>query len=366
MLNNILKSYAQPASITGLVLLCVMSMHSCIGVEFGYVDEGDGAPEGFGTSEICPEFSWSHAEGEDNPARMTVAMARKTSEVHYVWDMDSMPGEDGSLPVKVVRSGDYCAAAFNVPGTYAVDGLDKFRSDRFFPMTSMRATLPAADWETLNSVYGISSSEFAPEFAAVESAEPLWHAYMEQAFTPGLPSPGTLSFTPEDLTVEIGVKIKIRTVSDAQISSVAAALTGVPSSVSLMSGEVTESGQKKAVFNMSPEANGQEQQYTVYSGKVRTLGIFTSWDGGSYLAGPGILWIAVDAVSGGVERRLYKGINVRYLLSRQEIMEKVERGAGYRVIKNTAEIEIGSVLTVDGNMLSGGDGAVDKASVRLQ
>lgn len=352
MRNYILDCSKGAAALSFLAVLCVTAAVSCVRVDYGYVDEGEGAPEGFGTSGITLDFSWPQSDGSALPEQMTVAIARKVNETHYVWSVDRTGLPSGTEETLEIRNGDYYAVAFNVPENgYTLNGLDKFREDDTYSLARMSASVPTVNAGVLKTEYGISAGEFCPEYPVVETVQPLWHSVS------GLSSGRTvIPFAPQDLTVELDIRIKLNTVSGASVSAVTAALAGVPSSVSLMSGEVTGTSLRKAVFRM--EESGTSGQNTVYSGKVRTLGAFSSGSG-SFLAGPGILWIAVDASAGAVERRLYAGINIRSMIAGQKIMEKTAKGNGYKVVKNAATVEVGTVLTIDGDRIISGDGAVE-------
>ena len=336
--------------------LAVLCLSSCIGVEFGYTDEGNGAPEGFGESDLKLELIWGQ-DDPDNAANrfpdfLSVGIARKINEIHYVWtvDKDCIPeGSDAPLS-PAIRHGDYYASAFYVPEeTFSVNGLDKFQSDNKFPMAALSATVPVVRQNDLAGKYGIASDEFSPEYPVVESVRPLWHA--SSAFSAVAGQSSVLSLSPEDITVELDCRINIQTVAGASVSAVTAVLTGVPSSVSLMTGEVSENNLGKAVFRMYE----MQDRPGWYSGSVRTLGVFTSGYG-SYLAGAGILWLAIDAVSGNTQRRLYAGLDVRNIIKSRGIMEKTGDNGKYRVVKNTAIIEVNEVLTIDGNKIVEGSG----------
>ena len=47
---------------------------SCIGVDYAYVDEGNGAPEGFGKTPVSLSFDWTGKKTEEIPGKMSVLM----------------------------------------------------------------------------------------------------------------------------------------------------------------------------------------------------------------------------------------------------------------------------------------------------
>lgn len=333
---------------------------SCIGVDYAYVDEGNGAPEGFGKTPVSLNFDWTGKAQENIPGQMSVLMARKRNEIHYVWRVDStgkLQGDDAPLDT-LLRNGDYLALAVNVPATaYKTEGLDKFASDRRYPLTSLSASLEVPAYADFNSEFGIGSSELCPEYAPVVPAEPIWHSFTELSL-PGNSQETVLSFSPTDLTLELDVRLRIKTVSGAEVKSVTAVLSGVPRTVSLMRGTVSDGSMYKVAFKMAPEENAADGKPVLYSGKVRTLGLFSEgFD--SYLAGPGILWLAIDATAGQVSKRLYAGINMKYYIRSLELMNRVDNLAGYRLNENSAVLDNGAVLTVDGNKIISGDNAVE-------
>lgn len=360
-MRSLLEYSKKAAAVSCRVMSCMMAAVSCIGVDYGYTDEGSGAPEGFGTSEIRFGFNWQEdASGETaQPDNMSVIMARLVSEIHYFWNVtdDGMqPGSDTPMSA-VVRHGDYCAAAFYVPqDVFTVNGLDGFRSNSHFPMYSVTASLPVMGASDLKDRFGVAADELGYEYQVIGDAQPLWHAASEVSCGSGSGQAQLLEFEPSDLTVEFGFSVKFRLTSGASVSSVTAALAGVPASVSLMTGEVNDGALRKAVFSMTetPESTGQTAGF---AGKVRTLGAFSS--GWSYLAGPGVVWLVIDAASGSVTRRLYTGVNIGSRITGSHIME--ETGNGYKVVKNHVDIDLGT-FTIDGGKLVSGDNAVDEWS----
>lgn len=356
-MRSLLEYSKKAAAVSFRVMSCMMAAVSCIGVDYGYTDEGNGAPEGFGTSEIRLGFCWQEDVTSVEPDNMSVIMARMVSEIHYSWNVskDGMqPGSDTPMS-PAVRHGDYCAAAFHVPqNVFTVNGLNEFRSSSHYPMSSVTASLPVMGAADLKGKFGVAADELGREYQVVGDVQPLWHAVSEVSCGSGSGQVPLLEFKPSDLTVEFGFRVKFRLTSGASVSSVTAALAGVPASVSLMTGEVNDGSLRKAVFSMTetPESTGQ----TVgFAGKVRTLGAFSS--GWSYLAGPGVVWLVIDAASGSVTRRLYTAINVGNRITGGHIMEKTDNG--YRVVKNHLDIDLGT-FTIDGGKLVSGDNAVDK------
>ena len=337
---------------------------SCIGVDYAYVDEGNGAPEGFGKTPVSLSFDWTGKKTEEIPGKMSVLMARKRNEIHYVWGVDSigrLSGQDKPLDT-LLRNGDYLALAFNAPAaSYKTEGLDKFKSDRSYPLTYLSSSLEIPPYSDFKSEFGIGRDELCPEYVPVISAEPLWHSFSEISLTQDSVKTG-LDFCPKDLTLELDVKVRIKAVSGAEIKSVTAVLSGVPRTVNLMRGTVSDRSLYKVAFKMTPEEGSPEGNAVVYSGKVRTLGLFSEgFD--SYLAGPGVLWLAVDASSGSVSKRLYAGINMKYYIRSLELMTLDSNSGGYTLNENSALLDKGTVLTVDGEKIVAGDNAVEPWSL---
>lgn len=338
-------------------LFCVWTAVSCIGVDYGYTNDGSGIPGGYGTSDLSIEFNWPGGAGDTGagiPEKMTVIMAADVDEIHYRWNV----GNDGMIPgaeapvMPVIRHGDYYAAAFHADGdSFEFSGLDKFSSGSY-PMSSVAASLPSVNDAALNMEFGVSGSEFGVEYAVVGNADRLWHA--AGRLSSNSDNTPVLSFTPADLSIDLDFKLTLRLVAGARVSSVTAALAGVPASVSLMTGNASGNAVGKSVFKM--DAVSASGESVTFSGKLRTLGAFSS-SYGSYLAGSGIVWLAIDASAGSVQRRLYAGVNISSQINGQGIMEK--NGDGYRLAKNHAVFNMGT-LTLDGEKLVSGDNAVDK------
>lgn len=334
-------------------IFCGLAMVSCIGVDFAYTDN---APEGFGTSKINIGLNWQTDVPETSiPEDMTVVMARNSREIHYMWKV----GNDGMLPgdisvEPVVRFGEYRAAAFNVPeDVFTIDGLDKFSGTVSYPMSSITADLPAISASELKKNFGVTSDEFGNEYSVVGQAARLWHAYSEISVNKNEYTP-CLEFAPADLSVEFTFNLQFRVSGGVDISSVIAALTGVPSSVCLMDGIISQTTLHKVVFRMNETANtGNTVRFT---GSAKTLGVSYD-DYGSFLAGPGIVWIVVDVDSGTAKKRLYTGINIMNRLKAAGIMTSVENG--YKVANNSASIDLGT-FSINADKLASGDNAIEE------
>lgn len=334
-------------------IFCGMAAVSCIGVDFAYTDD---APEGFGTSKIDIGLNWQPDVQESLiPDDMTVLMARNSREIHYMWKVGNDGFLPGDAPVEpVVRTGEYRAAAFNAPeNIFTIEGLDKFSGTASYPMSSVTANLPVISAPELKNKFDITSEELGYEYSVIGQAARLWHAYSEISVDKNEYTP-LLEFAPADLSVEFTFSLQFRVSGGVGISSVIAALTGVPSSVCLMDGTMTQSSLHKVAFRMNETQNtGSTIKFT---GNARTLGISYD-DYGSFLAGPGIVWIAVDAYSGTVKKRLYTGINIMARLKAAGIMTHVENG--YKVAKNSASIDLGT-FSINTDRLVSGDNAIEE------
>ena len=353
-MRNVLKFSEKTVSALCCSLFCVWTAVSCIGVDFGYTNDGSGAPDGYGMSEVDIEFVSQGDGGNVAPDGMTVILTRTVNEIHYIWTV----GNDGMIhgtetPSRPsIKHGDYYAAAFYADeSAFVFKGLDEFRRGSS-PMSSVSAVLPAVSDAELKTEFGVSGSEFGVEYAVVGNADRLWHA--AGRLSSNSDNTPVLSFTPADLSIDMDFKLTLRLVAGAQVSSVTAALAGVPASVSLMTGNASQNAVGKSVFKM--DAVSVSGESVTFAGKLRTLGAFPS-SYGSYIAGSGIVWLAIDASAGSAQKRLYAGVNISSQINGQGIMEK--NGDGYRLAKNHAVFNMGT-LTLDGEKLVSGDNAVDK------
>ena len=332
-------------------IFCGLAMVSCIGVDFAYTDN---EPEGFGTSKINIVMNWQPDIQETSiPEDMTVLMSRNSREIHYMWKVGNDGMLPGDIPVEpVVRYGEYHAAAFNVPeDILTIEGLDKFSGTASYPMSSVTASLPIISASELKNNFGVTPDELGYEYSVVGQAARLWHAYSEISVDKNEYTP-LLEFAPADLSVDFIFNLQFRVSGGVGISSVIAALTGVPSSVCLMDGTVSQNSLHKVAFRMDETENtGNSIKFT---GSARTLGVSYD-DYGSFLAGPGIVWIAVDVYSGTTKKRLYTGINIMNRLKAAGIMTSA--GNGYKVAKNSANIDLGT-FSINADKLASGDDAI--------
>ena len=271
----------------------------------------------------------------------TVMAARMVNTLHYVWNADS---------VKMVRTGDYYAAAFSNEDTlYTIVGLDTFRNDDAASMQEVYAQLPEMPDSVQNMI-----ADYNPYAPFIRSADsPLLCDF--QKFT-AQDSSMTVSFSPKDLTQQIVFRLRLKVERGVEVTSVRGALTGVAGRVRLMSGLLKNDADNptfKQYLDMEEKGAG------LYEGKASVLGLFPS-ESETYKVGPGILHLEVHASvdDEGVlrERIFHAGVNLKSLIKKAGLMEEAEDGSGYRNSCREAVIEIPTQLEVTKDKVMTGAG----------
>ncbi len=357
-----------------IVLLCLAS---CTFVEFSY-DDVDGTPNKVNVS-VSITWSSDFASEEDIPEKVTVLMSRIVNEVHYVWDEDrygTVPDEEGEEGVegeageegeeseengtvadRIVLVGDYYAIAYGFKeGTYEIEGLENFRTDNGFGMTSIKAILPTLDKEDLDDRFG-NMKDFNPALEFVGEAAPLGLSVIKPTILAGSGS-GALNFQMKDRTLRLTIRLKLISGEGVQVNRIVADLSGVPREIGLMSGLVFDDKTGKIRFEMEKVSEAGAE--SVYEAVIRTAGLFPA-SSDSLRSGNGILRLELTASCNGVSRSFFAGINMKREIEEAKLMQQTTDKKGYRVICNDAEITIGQTIKVSKDQIeSAGDDSLSE------
>lgn len=341
---------------------------ACTGVDYGYIDYGDGA-DAPGHTDVLFSFDWGNLPTGEIPQACSIAMSRIVNEVHYTYVVDSqgniMEGNEdesveddmqGRRPVSVL-DGDYYAIAFgSAENGYTVNDLDVFRDDNSSGMKNLYASLPVLTKDDVAEQLGEEPVDFNPSYKAVPAAAPLYLSVRKMTLNSGEKA-SEVTFVPQDITVDLVIRVRIDVEEGVGIGGLLAELSGVPVKVPLMSGIVTGDDLGKVYFRMEQLAS--DGQGIVFEGRVKALGLFTS-QSASLVSGPGVLRLSVHAVSGENERKFYAGINLKRVIDEARLMVRTEDGTGYRIAMGEAVLDVDRALTIkNGQVVSGGDDAMD-------
>ena len=279
--------------------------------------------------------------------------------------------EELIVNTEIVGNGDYYAIAI-AHGTddykYTISGLDEFATDLDVAMTTITATVPIL---TKEEITASDLLEFNPTCPYIHSADPLYSEVKKFTLPPLNDSDPTVSRKEEDLvlltlrpnriTRELTFRVYINHDEGVTIESLTGVISGVPRSISMMTGIIAASERRasgKVHFSME-EVSSDGQKHT-YEGKVGVLGLFPA-DDPAYITGPGILqlFVRASAIENDVrkERLMHAGLNIYDLIKKADLMILVDEyeKSGYRSTKD-ATLDVNIPLTITRTQVISGSG----------
>ena len=252
---------------------------------------------------VTSAFDWGTID--EHPDTMTIISTRTERELHYAfgYKYNPEPEKDKADTVSFVR-GDYYSVAFGCrPDAFVLPDLKSFIVDRSYPLKNIYVSpnrigddnteeekLQEIIWDRMGFPEDLKRKvkkgtslweDLSPRNKVYEAEESFFWAVCRSYADPA--ETLTIPFEPKELTVNLEFTIPVRVSGDVEILGAFAALTGVPSYVSLMSGELEAKDLGKIYFPLSEESG-------VYSGSARTFGLFSP-NSPTFIGGPGILCI---------------------------------------------------------------------------
>lgn len=360
-----------------VALLAAMSSFamSCSHVDFRNDDNGSEVQMNPAETDILFNFDWSGVSGSGNelPVAMTVAMSRIKNTVHYVYCLDNQGNfveQPSPSETETVGIGDYYAMAI-AHGTedynYTIVGLDEFASDLDVPMTAISASIPAL---TKAEILAADLLEFNPTCPYIHSADLLYSEVKKFSLPPVDGNDPSVSRTedghvmitisPRKITRDITFRVSIRHEDDVNVERLVGVISGVPRSISMMTGIVADSERRatgKVNFEMA-EISSEGSRH-VYEGKTGVLGLFPSEDP-SFITGPGILqlFIRASAMENDIrrERLLHASLNLYELITKENLMLPVDEyeKSGWRSTKD-ATLDVGTQLKITAEQVISGN-----------
>lgn len=294
----------------------------------------------YGTSDMDETILYSAVTtSSTEPCR--VMMTRLVNSRHYVWDIDGVPHK--------VRSGEYYAVAFRASDQYDISSLAKFGLDPSMSMQEVYAVLPQDGTD-----YG-KMADFNPYSSFISPAEGTLEYDFKRVSVKD--SSMVMVFTPVPLTQKLTFRVKVNLGEGVNVTSLRAAVSGVPSKVRIMSGMVRNDAEIPTHRIYVPMKN--EGNPGVYEGTVEVLGLFPPVSP-THTSGPGIFQVEVKANvnEGGrrYDRVFYAGINLKKSIEDASLMEAADDRSGYRIRRNAAVIEVPAVLEVLSDSVVSGEG----------
>lgn len=315
-------------------------------------------------TETFVRYQLDWAGQTDVPSEMTVAMGRIINTVHFSCILDSLGNLNSILTdTSVVQidsqkglnmpNGEYYIVAFNTnEKTFKVSGHKEFTSMR---SASMRDIYINAPFMTENEIKkfvdiggGSNVSDFNPGFDYIKSISP---AYLDVQKVNIHPEIDTLvTIRPVAIAQNLKFKVDIETDPEVEILKVRADISGVPGSIQLLTGQISDTLTYRVPFEMT------RTEGTTYEGSVYTLGLFPSTDA-TYTTGPGILQLAILARFGESEKVFRAGINLQQSIRDAQLIEKAsEKERLYRIKSTEAVLDVRSRLRIKkDNVVTEGD-----------
>lgn len=327
------------------VLILAMSM-ACSKVR--YTVSEDMPTETF----VRYELDW--AGQTDVPSEMTVAMSRIINTVHFSCILDSLGVVKSALKDSVsvqtdsmnrlnMPNGEYYIVAFNSKETaYSVSGYDEFTSMKSASMRDIYINAPIMSDEEIREIAeiggGSNVSDFNPSFDYIRTISPAYLDVQKVNIHPDIDTVVTLR--PAAVAQNLKFRVEIGSDPEVEILKVNADISGVPGSIQLLTGHISDTLTYRVPFEMT------RTEGTTYEGSVYTLGLFPSTDA-TYTTGPGILQLAILAKFGESEKVFRAGINLQQSIREAQLIEKAsENERLYRIRTDNAVLDVKSRLMI--------------------
>lgn len=336
-------------------LVLAMAM-ACSGVE--YTVSEDMPTETF----VRYRMDWKGQTGV--PQEMTVAMSRILHTVHYSCLLDSLgtmtavykdstmtPSD--TLTGLMMPNGEYYMVSFNdSPGSFTLDGYETFLADKGASMREINIRAIGYSDSEITDLLG-SRTDFNPTQKHVRQMVPVWFDVQKANIHPEADTVITVS--PRPLTQDMTFRISIETEPGVEITKVIGEISGVPETVQLMTGHISDSLTCRVPFEMVKAGSADAADF--YEGTVCLLGLFPSRDA-TFVTGPGILEVSVTAKVGDNERTFHAGINLQKSIAEAVTVQKADDNERlYRIAVTEATFDIESRLKIkEGQVILDGNG----------
>ena len=336
-------------------LILAMTM-ACSGVE--YTVREDLPTETF----VRYRLDW--AGQTDVPEEMTVAMSRIINTVHYsclldslgamtsVWQDSTMAACD-TLTGMMMPNGEYYMISFNSrPEAYTLDGYKEFLAEKGASMRDINIRAIGYSEDEITGLVG-SRTDFNPTQKHVRQMTPIWLDVQKVNVHPDIDT--IITVHPRPLTQDMTFRIGIETDPGVEITKVIGEISGVPETVQLMTGHISDSLTCRVPFEM--ERLGALGAADFYEGHACLLGLFPSKES-TFVTGPGILEVSVTAKVGDQERTFHAGINLKNSITEAGTVQKAaENERLYRIAATEAMFDVEARLRIkEGQIVLDGNG----------
>lgn len=322
------------------VLLLMAITSSCIGVKL---------EEHESTFEVLPRVSWPEGFAQEHDTSLFVkstVFTRIIGERHYMapyWQWTPM------------ALGKYIIVSFAYPkGAYNTQTLSEYAAKNSFSLRSVRFDVPTYPINQVNAILGRTGKEPLPDMTPdIECLYPAQTLLLggEPASRTGefrLPerlynTSGSQYIFDDKLSVisgNIDIRVLIAAGEGVTINEVVACITGVPSSVNLLTSQVQrgQSGKMWAVMHQ-----GQGGWYGFSEG---VLGLIPPINP-TFTTGDGVLFLYITASAAGVSRTFIVSHNMSAEIESNPMLTQVDANLTYRLEKKKVTYMVTTPITVN-------------------
>ena len=315
-------------------------------------------------TETFVRYQLDWAGQTDVPSEMTVAMGRIINTVHFSCILDSLGtmtaayqdnimAKSDTLTGQLMPNGEYYMISFNdQPKAFTLAGYQDFLENKGSSMRDISIQAIEYNDKEISKLIG-SRTDFNPNQKHIRQMNPIWLDVQKVHIHPEIDTIVTIQ--PRPLTQDITFRICIETDPGVEITKVIGEMSGVPESVQLLSGHISDTLTCRVPFEM--KNIGMSGASAVYEGNTCLLGLFPSKDV-TFVTGPGILEVSITANVGEQERTFHAGINLQKSITEAVTVEKADENERlYRIARTEAEFDVDARLKIkEGQIVLDGKG----------
>ena len=292
------------------------------------------------TGFVC-SLDWSDMDGGKEPKGishwLSMASTRVTYAQHFFWE-DIYYAPHGKDTVRAY-AGDYLSTIFLSTRNDAwwVENLPDFLDDRHANLRDVFARLRKPSEASLAEDYPGFDRILSADLDTVPPAPKIWCASLRYHLEEGQVTP--LVFKPVQVTQQVTFRITVQAEEDVVPQRLVACISGVPSRVEMMSGQLNTAYTGQTLFDLKPS----EEDENVWEATVSLLGILPSEDSG-LLTGPGLLTLCAEI--GPLHRRFIRVCNLRNYLLQQPLLTATQEEDRYIGGENEVTYTIASPFII--------------------
>lgn len=327
------------------VMLTTLLAVSCTGVKMEQFED---------TFEVFPRVYWPEDARLDTSRYVrNTTFTRIIGERHYIapyWKWTQM------------QTGKYLIVSYAYPqGAYTVESLEQYARNEKFSLRNVTLNVLQYPSSQVNAHLGRFGRDvlpdMAPDMPCVEFADTLLTGGKAASRTGEYRLPerldnysnsrGVLNDTLKIMSATATIRIPVYVGNNVTLEEIVACITGVPSSLNLLTSAVERSSSGKIWVNMEPNGAGS------YTTTVGCLGIIPPI-GGSYTTGTGVIHLYITASTGDVRRTFVLSHNMKKEIDANPMLQSVDADNMYRIVNRDVTYVIDSPLKIfESNILYG-------------